>query len=325
MPYFDWPLEQLQTYTPPRNEPADFDAFWQNTLATTRTYPLNATFTPVDSGLRLVETYDVTFAGYNGQPIKGWYIRPANTPKQLPCVVEFIGYNGGRNFSFDWLLWANAGYAHLVMDTRGQGSGWMEGATQDHPEAVDPHIAGFMTMGILNPETYYYRRVFSDAARAVETAMSREDVDATRIAVMGGSQGGGISIAAAALSPQVSICMSDVPFLCHFRRAVGLTASYPYKEISDYLRIHRTREAHVMNTLDYFDGVNFAARIHAKSLFSVGLMDEVCPPSTIFAAYNQLQGEKEIHVYNHNGHEGGGALHTVEKLRFLRSAWGETL
>lgn len=119
---FDLPLEELRVYRPPRPEPTDFDTFWAQTLADARRHPLNARFAPFEAGLRLVEAFDVTFNGYGGQPIKGWLLLPRARSGPLPCVVEYIGYGGGRGHPVDWLLWSNAGYAHLVMDTRGQGS-----------------------------------------------------------------------------------------------------------------------------------------------------------------------------------------------------------
>ena len=119
---FDMPLEKLKTYLPPREEPPDFDSFWEQTLAKVRRLPLDAVFEPVDYGLSTVETFDVTFSGYSGQRIKGWLLIPRHRSESLPCVVEYIGYGGGRGFPTDWLVWSSVGYAHLVMDTRGQGS-----------------------------------------------------------------------------------------------------------------------------------------------------------------------------------------------------------
>jgi cephalosporin-C deacetylase len=321
MALFDLPLEQLKIYRPERSEPVDFDTFWQQTLDGARQYPLNAVFEPVDTGMSLIDVWDVTFAGYSGQPIKGWYLRPAGTSSPLPCVVEFIGYGGGRGYPVEWLAWPAIGYATFIMDTRGQGTAWRKGDTPDIPDGANPHYPGFMTQGILSPETYYYRRVFTDAARAIEAARSREDVDSQRIALTGGSQGGGITIAAAALVPDVQAMLPDVPFLCHFRRAIDLVNTYPYHEIVHFLRQHRTSEAQVLATLDYFDGVNFASRIRARALFSTGLMDEVCPPSTVFAAYNWLDSEKAITVYKYNQHEGGGTAHFLAKQAFLRDLW----
>jgi len=320
---FDLPLEQLQTYCPPRYEPADFDAFWADTLAQARRFPLDATFTPADYGLRLIETFDVTFNGYGGQPIKGWLLLPRQRSGPLPCVVEYIGYGGGRGFPFDWLLWSNAGYAHLVMDTRGQGSAWRRGDTPDiEPDGSNSQYPGFMTRGILDPRTYYYRRVFTDAVRAIEAARTHPAVDPDRIAVTGVSQGGGIALAAAGLEPTVAAVMPDVPFLCHYRAATEITDAAPYSEIVNFCKVHRDKIEQVFNTLAYFDGVNFAARIHCPALFSVALMDMVCPPRTVFAAYNHLPGPKRIRVWPYNQHEGGESYQNLEKVRFLAELWG---
>jgi cephalosporin-C deacetylase len=324
MAFFDLPIDQLRAYRPDRTEPADFDAFWGDTLAQVRQHPLDAQFTRVETGLRLIETYDVTFSGYGGQPIKGWYARPANTPQPLPCVVEYHGYNGGRGYAHTVTFWANAGYAHLSMDSRGQGGGWRRGDTPDLPDAANPSHAGFMTQGVFSPHSYYYRRMYADAVRAIEAACSRDDVDAGRIAVAGGSQGGGLALAAAALMPeQVGLCLADVPFLCHFRRAVGLTNGYPYQEIANFLKVQRDAAAQVFDTLDYFDGVNHAARIRAHCLVSTALMDEICPPSTVFAAYNHLSqaASRAIEVYPWNGHEGGQESHDVRKVAFVHQHW----
>jgi len=322
MAYFDMPLDALEIYKPPREEPADFDTFWQETLDAARQFPLDARFAPVDFGLQTVETYDVTFAGYGGQPVKGWFLLPRQRQEPLPCVVEYIGYGGGRGFPLDWLLWSSAGFAHLVRDTRGQGSVWLHGDTPDMPsEGTSPHQPGFMTQGVLSPQTYYYRRVFVDAVRAVEAARGHPVVDAAHIALSGGSQGGGITLAVSGLLPDVEAALPDVPFLCHYRRAVEISDSNPYAEITRYCKAHRDKVDLVFQTLSYFDGVNFAARAKAWALFSVGLMDEVCPPSTVFAAYNHYAGPKDIRVWRYNQHDGGGSHQDVEKVKFLNELW----
>lgn len=320
MALFDLSLEALREYLPKRDEPADFDQFWARTLAEARSFPLDAVFTPVATGLRTIETYDVTFAGFGGQPIKGWLQVPRQRSGPLPCVVEYIGYGGGRGLPADWLLVSSAGYAHFVMDTRGQGSSWLQGDTPDPDPNGYPQIPGFMTRGILDPEQYYYRRVFTDAVRAVEAARSHPAVDG-RVAVYGGSQGGGISLVAAGLVPDLDAVMPNVPFLCHYRRATEITDHDPYHEIQRYCVTHRDKIERVFATLPYFDGVNFAARANARALFSVGLMDEICPPSTVFAAYNHYAGPKDISIWPYNHHEGGGAHHREQNLALLHSIW----
>lgn len=322
MAYFDLPLNELEAYRPERTEAPDFDVFWAQTLAEARAYQLNASFVPIETPLKLVEVFDVTFNGYGGQPIKGWLSLPKTRSGPLPCVVEYIGYGGGRGLPIDWVLWSTAGYAHLVMDTRGQGSTWRPGDTPDiEPSDSNPQHPGFMTRGILNPETYYYRRVFTDAVRAVDAACSHPAVDANRIAITGGSQGGGISLAVAGLDERVKVAMPDVPFLCHYKVATEKAERDPYLEILRYLKVHRGKDEAVFKTLSYFDGVNFATRAHSKALFSVGLMDDICPPRTVYAAYNHYAGDKEIRIWPYNNHEGGESFQMVEKLKFVSKEW----
>jgi cephalosporin-C deacetylase len=318
MAFFDMPIEDLEKYLPQRPEPNDFDSFWARSLATARQYPINARFTPVETGLALLDSFDVSFSGYRGQEIKGWFILPKQRSGKLACVVEYIGYGGGRGYPIDWTLWPAAGYAHFVMDTRGQGSSWRRGDTADIGEGDTPQYPGFMTRGVFSPETYYYRRVFTDAVRAVEAARTHPDVDSNRIVVKGGSQGGGITIAVAGLVGDIAAAMPDVPFLCHYKRAVSIVDTMPYGEIRQFLKSHRDKGETVFRTLSYFDGMNFAARAKAPALFSVGLMDFTCPPSTVYAAYNHYAGAKEIAVYDYNDHEGGGSDQARRHLQYLQ-------
>ncbi|MFI1095997.1 acetylxylan esterase [Streptomyces sp. NPDC020917] len=320
--FVDMPLAELRSYRPEPTEPTDFDAFWQRTVTQARAAAGPARFEPCESGLRTVEVFDVTFSGYAGQPVRAWLVLPRHIEGRLPCVVQFIGYNGGRGLPHEYLTWSAAGYAHLVMDSRGQGSGGHAHAVTADPDPVGtPATPGYVTRGIGSPETYYYRRLFTDAVRAVDTAGEHPRIDRDRVAVHGGSQGGGIAIAAAGLARGVAAAMVDVPFLCHFRRAVEITDAHPYREITTYCATHRLSEEQVFATLDYFDGVNLAARAAAPALFSVALMDSVCPPSTVFAAYHRWAGtDKDITVWKFNGHEGGSAHQTAEQIRFLAKA-----
>src|SRR5207245_4075056 len=111
---YDLPLEQLESYRPARDEPADFDAFWHVTLDQARSHAKPPVFAPTEVGLRSLETFDVTFSGAEGHPIKGWLLVPRHRSGALPVVVEYLGYGGGRGFPFNWLTWSAAGYARGV-------------------------------------------------------------------------------------------------------------------------------------------------------------------------------------------------------------------
>lgn len=315
MAHFDLKDAALRGYKPDLAVPDDLQEFWEQTMGAS---PASAPrFERVEQHLKLVDTFDVTFAGFGAAPIKGWLHVPAGTTGRLPVVVQYIGYGGGRGLAHELTLFATAGYALLVMDTRGQGSTHRVGHTPDPDGGGDPAHPGFMTKGIGSPHSYYYRRVFTDAVRAVDAALAHPAVDPSRVAVAGGSQGGGIALAAAALHPAVRYALVDVPFLCDFRRATSLIDRDPYAEIVRYLKVHRENVSDVFATLSYFDGAVLGRSARAEALFSVGLMDDICPPSTVYAAYNWYGGAKSIVEYAYNNHEGGQAYHERAQLAWL--------
>jgi cephalosporin-C deacetylase len=271
-----------------------------------------------------VETYDVTFAGFGGDPVRAWLHLPAAPVRAagpLAGVVQYMGYNGGRGLPHEHTLWAQAGYAHLVMDTRGQGSGWTTGDTPD-PTPSGPAQPGFLTRGIESPADHYYRRVFVDAVRALRVLRQQPLVDPRRVAAAGISQGGGLALAVAALVPDLPAVMPDVPFLCHIRRGVEIADGDPYAEVARYLGAHRDRATSVFATLAHFDGAVLGRRATAPALFSVAMMDQTCPPSTVFAAYHQYGGPKEMCVYEFNDHEGGAAFQQRRQLDWLAGVLG---
>jgi cephalosporin-C deacetylase len=313
----------LWSYRSTYKAPAEFDEFWRRTLQEAAQIPLNVRVTPVETGLRTVEVYDVTFAGYGAHPVRAWLRLPRLADcAPLPGIVQFHGYGSGRGHALDDLLWASAGYAHLLMDTRGQGGGYAGGDTGDPVGSSGPTQPGFLTKGLESPQDYYYRRVYVDAVRAVQVLREHAQVDASRVAVVGASQGGGIALAVAGLVPDlVAALHAQSPFLCDIRRATRITDAAPYREIGTYLAAHRTSAAAVFETLGYFDGLGFAARAKAPAWFSAGLMDGVCPPSTAFGAYHAYAGPKNINLWEYNGHDAGGP----EDLAAVLSAFGSLL
>jgi len=327
MGLFDLPLDQLERYAPEVREPADFDAFWRASLATADGSPVILGMERAEpTGLELFDTWDVTFSGFGGDPVRAWYTRPAGTDAALPAVVEYLGYGRGRGLPHERLAWPAAGYAHLLMDSRGQGDQYGTGGDTPDPRAVAAGGPGPVTRGILDPEQYYYRRLITDAARAVAAVRALPGVDPARVVAAGNSQGGGLALAAAGLVPDLAAVLTSAPFLCHIQRAIDMTDAAPYGEIVTYLSIHRDAEEAARRTLSYVDAVNFARRALAPVHFGTGLRDNVCPPSTVFAAYNHYgaangrpeRPERSIHVYPFNHHEGGDAVHTRKQLLWLR-------
>lgn len=315
MPFFDLPLEQLQTYRPQVAKPADLEQFWQRTLDQNPFDATAVTRTPVPTALQTVTVEDVTFGGYGQAPIRAWLITPHQRRADGACVVQFVGYGGGRGLPEEHLLWPSAGYTFLIMDTRGQGGQWGSGGDTADPEGAGPATPGMMTSGIQSPYTYYYRRVFTDAHHAVEVASLLAQPGAP-IYTTGSSQGGALALAAASLNSRVDAVMADVPFLCNFKRCIGFAATGPYLDVVKFLSVNRDCAQQVWDTLAYFDLVNLVPWARARALFSTGLMDTTCPPSSVFSAKNWYGGQAEIEVYPYNAHEGGATYQLRRQLEW---------
>ncbi|MFI5835792.1 acetylxylan esterase [Micromonospora sp. NPDC051300] len=322
MAIIDLTEDQLAGYAPVREEPPDFDAFWQETLEAVRPVPLDPVLAPVQTALAFVDVFDVTFSGWAGDRIKGWFLVPKHVAAPMPCVVEYIGYNCGRATPYQWLNAPAAGFATLVVDNRGQGS-YLPGDTPDvMPEPTGPSGNGYLTRGVAGPHGHYYRRLMTDAVRAVEVARAQSVVDPTRIAVCGGSQGGGLALAVGGLVGDLAAVAAQAPFLCYYRRASQATDSDPYFEITRYLRTNPDRVEQTFRTLSYFDAVNHAARITAPTLVTVPLMDDMCPPSTTMAAYVHCASDKELRVWPYGDHAGGETHSVGVLLDFLTKRLG---
>lgn len=310
---YDLPLEELEKYRPALTQPDDFEQFWEASRVLLAAEPLEASVEEVSYPAHGVRIFHIEYRGFAGARIRGWYARPQSGGPH-PGLVVYHGYNwnleGGLH---DIVNWALHGYATFGMATRGQ---------QDSGESMPSphgHASGWMTQGILDPERYYYRGVYLDAVRAVDWLATQPEVDGARVGVAGASQGGGLSLAVAALSPKVQVAVAEYPFLCHFRRAVNLAPAGPYGEVNEFLRRNGDPaiETQVFRTLSYFDTMNLAPWISCPVLTSSGLIDQVTPPSTIFAAYHHIGSkEKAIRVYRYFGHESIPRFHT-EKLNFL--------
>jgi cephalosporin-C deacetylase len=316
----DMPLPDLRQYRPEIAEPADFTDFWTREVQAARARHSEPSFIPADGPIRHAEVFDVTFAGYAGDPVKAWLLMPHRAGADAAVIVQYIGYGGGRGVPFDWLTWSCAGHPHMIMDLRGQGGAWRSADTADPGGDGSPSAAGFLTRGIADPESHYYTRLFVDAVRAVDAVRLHPAAAGRPVVTAGASQGGALSIAAAHLAANVAAALPEVPFLAHPRRALEVTDSHPYRELAEFCRANPDRADRAFETLSYIDVVNHGRHATAPALFSVGLADTVTPPSTVFAAFNHYAGRKDIAVYPYNGHEGGGTRHFLAQLSFLLEA-----
>ena len=271
--------------------PDDFDEFWAGVLAELANEPLEATVShdPLRSNEE-VNVYHATYRSLGGVQIFGWYSLPAVGEGPFPAVLVLPGYKSEPAVRRDW---GRKGVAALAVAVRGK---------LPSSAKFNPGYPGLLTHGIEDRETYSYRGLISDCSRGVDFLLSRPVIDPERIFACGISQGGGLTLATAALRPEIKAGVSGYPFLCCYPESRQMLRSYPYDELSCYLRAHPDREAPMLETLRYFDGVNFASRIKCPMVVGIALEDEVCPPETSYAAYDRLGGERELWLFPDSGH-----------------------
>lgn len=255
--------------------------------------------------------YTLTFAGVGGARVHARAVLPRRSDSPMAAAVQFHGY---ARRTYEWaeglkLALAASGVAYAGLDCRGQG-----GLSVDAGGVTGNTLKGHLVRGLTDavngrPDKLFYRAQYLDAVRLVQLIADHDAIDAGRISTFGRSQGGALALVAAALEPRVAQCLPTFPFLSDFKRAYEMdvaTAEGPYGEIGDWFRrfdpLHEQEEA-VFNALGYIDIQNLAPRITAPVEWSIGLMDKICPPSTQFAAYNKLGGEKSMRIYPDFGHE----------------------
>lgn len=309
----DMPLEELERYHPDLTAESDFDYFWQCSLEEAREQPLNVSLSRVeDYPVPEVEVFKIGFDGWRSGRCAGWYLRPSKMDGDgsLPGLVSYHGYSGNKGQAHQYLFWAMQGYAVLSLDVRGQSGESSDGNVYD-----TGHVTGWMTQGIMDAESYYYRAVYLDCVRAADAIAAQPEVDAGRLAAIGVSQGGGLALAATALSGRFALAMPDVPYLCHYRRALQIAQQGPYLELANYFRLYPEREDATFRTLSYFDNLNLARRIQCPVMMSVGLQDLICPPSSIYGTFNHIASEKKMAVYPYHGHE-VPPQHVTEQIRW---------
>ena len=304
MPLLDLPLAQLKTYAGSSPRPADVDAFWDRGLAEINATAPDLSITPAAEQFNGTECFDLTFTGTGGARVYAKFLRPSQRQGKVPLIIRFHGYSMNSGEWFEHLGWVAQGYAVLAMDCRGQG-----GRSHDNQAVKGWNLTGHIIRGLEEdtPDRLYYRHVFLDTARMAGIGLAMPEVEATRVFVYGGSQGGGLAIACAALEPRVAKCASVFPFLTDYRRVWDMDlCKDAYKEFNEWFRRFdptHAREDEFFIRLGYVDIQWLAHRIKARTLMFTVLADAICPPSTQFATYNKITSAKDVVIYPDFGHE----------------------
>jgi cephalosporin-C deacetylase len=288
-------------------KPDDFDAFWDGVQQQVAAVPLEPEMIP--DPLRTsaeVEVFQVFYTSIEHVRIAAWYCRPTRRVGRLPAVLLLPGYQADPPIPKEWAL---KGYGALSVAPRGK----LRSNRQ-----FNPGYPNLLTYNIVDRHTYAYRGFYVDAWRGIDFLLARPEVDPTRLGVTGSSQGGGLTITTAAMRPEIRAAAAGAPYLCGFMDAIALTHTYPYEEINDFLRAHPDSRHAVEATVAYFDGINFADKITCPIIVNIGLQDNVCPPETGYALFNQIRAtDKQLYTYDGHGHDAGRSKHNAIVERFF--------
>jgi cephalosporin-C deacetylase len=304
MPQIDMPLEQLKQYAGRNPRPDDFDIYWSQALEEMSAVEANVELVSSDFNVPFADCFDLYFTGVRGARVHAKYIRPKNVPAPHPAIIQFHGYSSNAGDWVDKLSYAALGYSVIAMDARGQG-----GTSEDTGGVKGTTLQGHIIRGLDDAaDNLLFRHIFLDTAQLAGIVMDLPEVDAKRVGAMGGSQGGALTLACAALEPRIKKLAPVFPFLCDYKRVWEMDlAKDAYQELRNFFRNHdpqHVREEEIFTRLGYIDNQFLAPRIQGEVLMAVGLMDTICPPSTQFAAYNKIIANKRLEIFPDFGHEG---------------------
>ncbi len=305
---FDYPLEKLYTYQGMNPRPADFDAFWDKALAEMRALDPKVELVPAEFQVPFADCLHMYFTGVGGARVHAKLVRPKNAKTPHPAVLMFHGYTGDSGDYSDKLAYVAAGFTVSALDCRGQG-----GLSKDTSDVSGNTQHGHIIRGLndaLNghAEKLLYRQMYLDCAQMAKIVMEMPDIDPKRVGATGGSQGGALTVACIGLEPRIQRAAPVFPFLSDYKRVWDMDqAKDAYAELKEFFRHYdpnHDQEEAIFEKLGYIDIQFLAPRIKSNVLWTIGLMDTICPPSSQFAAYNKITSQKTLNIYPDFGHEG---------------------
>ena len=295
----------------PVAEPPDFDAFWKAKKAALASQPLTSDLKPISAELAktipksasvdyecLDLTVNVPLEGI--RPVRGLLSRPkVAKPGSCPAILYLhaAGVSGSIPKPWEGMNLANE-YGAIVLDINAHG------IPNDQPKdfyfQLEQHeLNGYKLMGIHNRDTVYFVGMYARLLQSVAFLSQQKEWDGRHLIAIGGSQGGGQALAIAGLDARVSAVSAAVPAMCNFSGVLHQSTSGWPNPVGC---VRAQDQAEVAAAVSYCDNVNLATRSKAETQIFVGLIDPVCPPQGIYAAFNNLTTRKTIIAHPHRGH-----------------------
>lgn len=303
MPQVDMPMDELLIYQGRNPRPDDHDAYWDRALTEMRAVDAAVDLEPAEFTSPYADCFHMTFTGVGGARVYAKLLRPKTRDASGPALIRFHGYSGDSGDWTEQLPYVAAGFTVASMDCRGQG-----GRSEDRGGVKGTTLRGHIVRGLAgDPDGLLFRQIFLDTAQLAGLVMDMDGVDADRVGTTGGSQGGALALACASLEPRIRRAAPAYPFLSDYKRVWEMDlGDRAYEELRLFFRrfdpTHDDESTWFMR-LGYIDIQHLTARIQADVLMAVTLMDDVCPPSTQYAAFNPITSPKDTLVYPDYGHE----------------------
>lgn len=300
--FIDLPLEELYEYQGRNPRPADFDQYWDHALDEMNSVESDIELVPAEFETAVADCSHLYFTGVGGARIHAKLLKP-KTAGPHPAILMFHGYSMHSGNWLHKLGYVAQGFVVAALDCRGQG-----GLSEDVGGVIGNTLNGHIIRGLDDvPEKLLFRQIYLNTAQLAKIIMGMPDVDDTRVAAMGGSQGGGLTLACAALEPRIQLALPTFPFLSDYKRVWEMDLDVDaYHELKQYFRrfdpLHQHEDA-IFAKLGYVDVQHLSPRIQAEVQLTVCLRDEICPPSTQFAAYNKITAPKSVTLYPDYAHE----------------------
>ena len=267
----------------------DFDKFWSQTRERLeKIEPHYLATKQIESKDKKLTLFEVEFHSFGNVRVSGWLEIP-KTPGPHPCVLRLPGY--GQKMKplnkFDDL-------AVFSFNIRGHGNSQKD---------ISGKPNNFWIRGLEDKDNYFYRGAYMDCVRAMQFLKNHPKIDPQKIAVWGGSQGGGLALATAAFDSAVAYCVADIPFLVDWDNYFQLTR---WPEMDQWIESKDDQDwSSVLTTMSYFDVMFLAPKIECPVLSGIGLQDNVCPPTTIFCMLNRIKSPKKHVIYPERKHATG--------------------
>lgn len=290
-----------ESYGPGTKRPEDLEAFWNKQKKDLRALPLQLISKPVPNTDPSFQCLDMEINCTSPKPVRGYFAKPTNAAiKSLPIVINFhsAGVNG------DWckskpeiaLRYARIGKGALVFDLNAHGM--LNGQSQAYYDSLDKgELYRYAQIGITNKNESYFLGMYQRLLRTIDYLTSLPEWDGRRILVIGESQGGGQSLVAAGLDKRVTAAVVTVPAMCDWGGTlVGRKGSWPY------LFETKTDPSVLEANLPYFDAVHLLKGSNATIIAEIGLIDQTCPSSALYAALNQTKGKNIILTAPYRAH-----------------------